>query len=155
MLYYRKIAFSSLFLVLPALSPLHADVPAFTRQMDIIYHKQDGYALTMEKVSPKKEGANGAAIILVMSGGWFSNHDSTKPHDVAELPNALGHRPPSSWNMATLCSTWSMGLSPNLPFERSTIRSQRFRNIRQHATEYTVDPQRIGIMGGSAGGHLR
>ena len=40
----------------------------FTRQADVIYGRKYGTALTMDVFTPKKH-ANGAAAILVVSGG--------------------------------------------------------------------------------------
>ena len=51
----------------------------FSREADLIYRKQGGFALTMEKVAPQAD-KNNAAIVIVMSGGWLSSHDMTKPH---------------------------------------------------------------------------
>ena len=46
----------------------------FTRQADVIYGRKYGTALTMDVFTPKKD-ANGAAAILVVSGGWSSARD--------------------------------------------------------------------------------
>src|SRR5438132_5803428 len=51
-----------------------ADEPSFTRKEDVIYARKFGTALTMDVFTPQKD-ANGAAVIFVVSGGWFSNHD--------------------------------------------------------------------------------
>ena len=47
------------------------EVPSFTRQEDVIYARKHGTALTMDVFTPKKN-ANGAAAILIVSGGWSS-----------------------------------------------------------------------------------
>src|SRR6516164_6021369 len=47
----------------------------FTRQSDVIYGRKFGSALTMDVFAPKS-GANGAGIIIVVSGGFFSSHDN-------------------------------------------------------------------------------
>ena len=60
----------------------------FTREFDIIFHRQEGFALTMEKVAPR-EKINGAAIVMVMSGAWKSGHWYTRPHSKDRLPNFL------------------------------------------------------------------
>jgi len=146
-----------------ALSPAVAqDAPAaaatetkqFTRQFDIIYHKQDGYALTMEKVEPTS-GKNGAAIIMVMSGGWFSNHNFTQPHDADKLPN------PFKENAAELLQRgYTLFYVVHGTQPKFTVReilehmSAAVRHIRHNAGKYGIDPNRIGITGGSAGGHL-
>ena len=47
------------------------EAPAYTRTEDVIYGRKYGTALTMDVFTPKKK-ANGAAVVLVVSGGWFS-----------------------------------------------------------------------------------
>src|SRR5437016_1450637 len=51
------------------------DKSSFTRKEDVVYGRRDGTALTLDVFTPKAN-ANGAAIIWVVSGGWFSSHDS-------------------------------------------------------------------------------
>ncbi|MBC81541.1 MAG: hypothetical protein CMQ33_12030 [Gammaproteobacteria bacterium] len=51
---------SILIMLLSTLSCLSTQAQDFTREFDIIYHKQDGFALTMEKIAPQQ--SNGAAI---------------------------------------------------------------------------------------------
>jgi hypothetical protein len=41
----------------------------------VIYGRKFGTALTMDVFAPKK-GANGAGVIVVVSGGWYSGHDA-------------------------------------------------------------------------------
>src|SRR5947207_8196650 len=56
----------------------------FTRQSGVVYGRKFGTALTMDVFTPK-EKANGAAVIWVVSGGWFSAHDSIQPVFPAEF----------------------------------------------------------------------
>ena len=51
-----------------------ADEP-FTRTEDVIYGRKYGTALTLDVFAPK-QNANGAAIVWVVSGGWFSAHEA-------------------------------------------------------------------------------
>ena len=65
---------SAVVLLMVAAHPLFAparEVPSLTRQEDVIYARKHGTALTMDVFTPKKN-ANGAAAILVVSGGWSS-----------------------------------------------------------------------------------
>src|SRR6266478_9347604 len=55
-----------------------ADEPGFTRKEDVIYARKYGTALTMDVFTPKKN-ANGAAIVLVVSGGFSSSHEAIRP----------------------------------------------------------------------------
>src|SRR3954462_6161487 len=77
-------------LVLPllALAPdgFGADdkAPDFTRQQDVVYGRKHGMALTMDVFTPRSN-PNGAAIVWVVSGGWFSSHDATSPGPIAEF----------------------------------------------------------------------
>ena len=48
---------------------------AFTRREDVIYGRKYGTALTMDVFTPKKS-LNGAAVVLVVSGGWVSDNQS-------------------------------------------------------------------------------
>ena len=42
-----------------------------TIEADVIYGRKDGMALTYDVLKP--ENANGAAVIFMMSGGWYSS----------------------------------------------------------------------------------
>ena len=59
-------------------STVAADEPSFTRKEDVIYGRKHGTALTMDVFTPR-ENANGAAVIVVVSGGWFSAHEAVNP----------------------------------------------------------------------------
>ena len=55
-----------------------ADAPTFKRTEDVIYGRKNGTALTMDVFTPTKS-ANGAAVVVVVSGGWVSSHDTISP----------------------------------------------------------------------------
>ena len=58
--------------------------PSFSRKEDVIYGRKYGTALTMDVFTPKKD-ANGAAIVFVVSGGFFSSHEAIRPGLVRPL----------------------------------------------------------------------
>jgi dipeptidyl aminopeptidase/acylaminoacyl peptidase len=108
----------------------------------VIYGRKHGLALTMDVFTPKK--ANGAAIIMVMSGGWFSAHDWITPAEV-EVFLKRGY---------TVFAVVH-GSQPKFAIPEMLEDLHRaVRHIRYHARGYRIDPGRIGINGGSAGGHL-
>ncbi len=119
-----------------------ADEP-FTRSEDVIYGRKFGTALTLDVITPK-ENANGAAIVWVISGGWFSSHDNINVGPVAEYLKrgytvfAVVHGSQPKFTIPEVLEDMH--------------RSVRF--IRSRAEHYKIDPDRIGITGGSAGGHL-
>src|SRR5262245_42753115 len=54
-----------------------ATAPTFTRKQDVVYGRAFGTALTMDVFTPNAPlRPNGAAVIVVVSGGWVSNHDA-------------------------------------------------------------------------------
>jgi acetyl esterase/lipase len=116
--------------------------PSFSRKEDVIYGRKHGMALTMDVFTPKK--ANGAAIILVMSGGWFSSHDWVSPAVADEFLKrgytvfAVVHGSQPKFSIPEILEDINRAV----------------RHIRYHAGDYHIDPNRIGIQGGSAGGHL-
>jgi len=118
-----------------------------THHADVIYGHKHGMALTMDVYEPK-ENANGAGIIAVVSGGWVSDHpfvvDSIKTHFLAE-PVKRGY---------TVFAV-SHGSQPTFTIPEIVNDLHRaVRYIRHHASDYHIDGNRLGITGGSAGGHL-
>jgi acetyl esterase/lipase len=120
-----------------------ADEATYTRQEDVIYGRKYGTALTMDVFTPKKD-ANGAAAIFAVSGGWFSAHESINVAFVKPFTDR-------GYTVFTVVH----GSQPKFTIPEileDMNRSVRF--IRYHAKDYKIDPDRIGIYGGSAGGHL-
>jgi acetyl esterase/lipase len=117
--------------------------PPSTRKPDVIYGRKYGTALTLDVFTPKGK-PNGAAVIHVISGGWFSSHKAVNP-GVAAAFTGRGY---------TVFAVVH-GSNPKYTIPevlQDMHRAVRF--IRHHAREYGIDPERIGITGGSAGGHL-
>src|SRR5262249_49517620 len=59
-----------------------ADEP-FVRHEAIIHRRKHGTALTMDVFVPR-ENANGAAVVLAVSGAWRSSHDNIRPQFATE-----------------------------------------------------------------------
>jgi acetyl esterase/lipase len=119
------------------------DEPPFTRAEDIVYGRKYGSALTLDVFRPRA-GGNGLGVIWVVSGGWFSAHEAITPALVEPLI-ARGY---------TVFAVVH-GSQPRYTIpEILTDMHRAVRFIRGHAAEYGVDPDRIGIYGGSAGAHL-
>ena len=67
---------------------------SYKRIQDVVYGRKDGTALTMDVFTPKKD-ANGAAVIWVVSGGWFSSHAAINPQVMDRSPSAAIPSSPS------------------------------------------------------------
>jgi acetyl esterase/lipase len=117
--------------------------PSFVRAEDIVYGRKFGTALTMDIFTPR-EHVNGLGIILVVSGGWFSAHEAIQAVLVERL-TARGYTV-----FAVVHGSQPKFTIPEILQDMN--RAVRF--IRFHARDYKIDPDCIGIYGGSAGGHL-
>jgi len=93
------------------------------------------------------EGANFPAVLLVHGGGWGAG-------DRSEM-DWFGRRLAQEGWVAVSIDYRLVSLSKGILGDTalSDVRNA-VRSIREHATTLHVDPQRIAILGGSAGGHL-
>lgn len=124
-----------------------ADAPttavAFDRKEDVVYGRKHGIALTLDVFTPTS-GAKGKGVILVVSGGWFSAHAAISK---AMIQPMLNH---GYTVFAVVHGSQPKFTIPEILEDMN--RSVRF--IRSRAKEYGIAPDKIGIYGGSAGGHL-
>ncbi len=112
---------------------------------DVVYGHKDGLAMTFDVIKPKAN-ANGAAVIFMVSGGWVSNYNP---------PQQTATRFKDLLDKGFTLITVRHGSSPKylIPEIVSDVRRD-FRFIRHNAKQWGVDPNRLGVFGGSAGGHL-
>ena len=116
--------------------------PDYKRIEDVIYGRKFGTALTFDVFQPAK--TNGIGIVFMVSGGFFSSHEAINPGF---------YRPFLERGYSVFAVVH--GSQPKFTIseiEPDIHRAVRF--IRHHAATYAVDPNRLGITGGSAGGHL-
>jgi acetyl esterase/lipase len=120
-----------------------ADAPSgFERTMDVVYARRDGVALTLDVFRPKSP--NGAGIIQVISGGYLSAHEHIDP----SLFRPLFERGYTVF--AVLPGSRPAYQVPDI--QANLNRAVRF--VRHNAARFEISPDRIGIMGSSAGGNL-
>jgi acetyl esterase/lipase len=119
------------------------DATTFTRTSDVIYGRKAGLALTMDVFTPKAK-ANGLGVIAAVSGGWRSHPGAIRP----EMYRAFLERGYTVF--AVVHGTQPKFTIPEILDDMH--RAVRF--VRYHAKDYHIDPDRLGITGGSAGGHL-
>ncbi len=112
---------------------------------DVVYGHKFGMALTFDVYTPAKD-ANGAGVLFMVSGGWYSKWSPPA--------NAIPLFKPLLEAGFTVFSV-RHGSSPkfSIPEVVSDVR-RSVRYIRAHASEYGIDPDRLGVFGMSAGGHL-
>jgi acetyl esterase/lipase len=142
--FHSKVFLVACLIVIPlmARSTLAAD-ETFTRAEDVIYGRKFGTVLTLDVFTPKSN-ANGAAVILAVSGGWFSAHEGI---NVGFFNEYLKR----GYTVFAVVH----GSQPKFTIPEVLEDMHRaVRYIRSRADDFKIDPERIGITGGSAGGHL-
>lgn len=120
-----------------------ADEPAI--EADVVYGHKLGLAMTMDVYRPA-QGANGAGVLFMVSGGWYSNWGP--PQQLLPL-----FRPLLDDGFTVFAVRH--GSSPRFTIPEAVADVRRgVRFIRTSAARFGVDPARLGVFGMSAGGHL-
>lgn len=125
-------------------APTPAELETATYVRDVIYSHRDGMALTYDVFKPKQ--ANGALVVNMVSAGWRSSWGPPEERqaryqwliDKGFTVVALYHASAPRFQVPDAVADIRLGL----------------RHIKLHAAEYGADPERIGVWGASAGGHL-
>lgn len=112
---------------------------------DVVYGHKHGMALTFDVFKPK-EGANGAGVLFMVSGGWYSRWSPPR-QTVQQFKPLL--------DKGFTVFAVRHGSSPKyvIPEVIEDLR-RGVRFIRLNAKRFGVNPERLGVTGGSAGGHL-
>lgn len=114
---------------------------------DVVYGHKDGMALTMDVVKPKPS-ANGAAVIFIVSAGYVSAY--VAPQELAQRA-LFKELLDKGFTVIAL----RHGGSPKYVIPEIVADVRRgIRFIRYNAKQWGIDPNRLGVFGGSAGGHL-
>lgn len=116
--------------------------PRYTRTEDLIYGRKFGTALTLDVFTPEKP--NGAAVLYLASGGFFSAKEMINPR-FAEPFLARGYTV-----FAIVHGSQPRYIIPEI--QQDIHRAVRW--VRFNAARWKLDPRKFGIMGASAGGHL-
>jgi acetyl esterase/lipase len=117
--------------------------PKYERTKNTIYGRSAGVTLTLDVFTPENE-KNGIGVIAVASAGWKSGPELVQPIFYHELLRrgytvfAVVHRSQPEFTIPEIVE--------------DTQRAVRF--VRYNAKTYGIDPNRIGILGASSGGHL-
>jgi acetyl esterase/lipase len=106
---------------------------------------------TLTIYRPAKEKDTGTALVICPGGGYWNLYWQVEGEEVAEWLNSLG--------ITGIVLKYRVPRRPDEPKEVPSRRplqdSQRaIRLVRSKAKEWGIDPDRIGIIGFSAGGHL-
>ncbi|MBE7496069.1 MAG: alpha/beta hydrolase [Verrucomicrobiaceae bacterium] len=116
--------------------------PEFTITPGIVYTQRNGRALTLDVVKPANPAGSG--ILVMVSGRWKSDPKKFQPWLAASFLRQ-GHT-------LIAVSHLSQPEATVQEIVEDVHRAARF--VRHHAKDYGIDPNRLGVFGGSSGGHL-
>ena len=129
----------SLALALVCTAAVAAD---YKRTEDVVYGRKFGTALTLDVFEPPNK--NGAAILFMVSGGFSSSHEAI---------NAGVYKPFLSRGYTVFAVVHGSQPRFIIPEIMEDVhRATRF--VRYNAKQWNIDPNKFGVTGASAGGHL-
>lgn len=110
---------------------------------DLEYARVDGKPLRLDLyLPPREEGKRLPVVVWIHGGGWLGGDKSGTP-----APEVLGDR------YAVASIGYRLSLEATFPAQIHDCKAA-VRWLRAHADRYGLDPDRIGVWGSSAGGHL-
>jgi acetyl esterase/lipase len=134
-------------LLLSAGSATFAQNYPYHQTTNVVYAEVYGTGLLMDVFTPK-EKANGLGIVDVVSGAYYSDRGKLRDHIIAQVYRifcthgytVFAIRPGSKprYTGAEMEAHVKLGI----------------RYVKEHAADYHIDPNRLGLTGASAGGNL-
>jgi acetyl esterase/lipase len=117
--------------------------PPVERTNNVVYGKRRGHDLAIDVLRPRKP--NGLGVAVLVSGGWKSGKPgSFQPWMAAPLLRR-GY---------TLFAVYHVSQPEATVMEIIEDMNRAIRFIRYSASRFQVNPAKLGVCGGSAGGHL-
>jgi acetyl esterase/lipase len=124
-----------------------ADEPPYTQTKNVVYAEVDGVGLILDVFAPTGK-PNGIGLVDVASGAFFSDRGKIEDHRQARVYDifcgkgytVFAVRPGSltKFNLEEMSANLKKGIAW----------------VKEQAGQYGIDPNRLGMMGASAGGHL-
>ena len=145
-----KIVLGSLLVaLLTAVGGLAQDASSvpYDQKIDVVYGEVHGTGLLMDIFIPK-EKTNGLGIIDVVSGAYHSDRGKIRDHATAQMYKILCSHGYTVFAVRPGSRSRYTGL------EMVEHVKTGIRFVKEHSKEHKIDPERIGITGASAGGHL-
>jgi acetyl esterase/lipase len=125
--------------------------PAYTRTEDVIYGRKFGMALTMDVFDPAQK--NGFGVIFLVNGAWYSSHDPVTVPFPFPCVTPENYKPYLDSGYTVFAVVTSSAPKFSIPEVIEDLpRAVRF--IRYNAAKFGVNPERLGVLGSSSGGHL-
>jgi acetyl esterase/lipase len=133
----------------PGVDPRSASLsaqPPLPTERDVTYCTLDGVELKMDIYRPQRSAAPTPALLYVHGGGWTGG-DKRSGEGIRDIPELLAR--------GYLVAAVNYRLAPRYKFP-AMIEDVKcaVRFLRANAERFSINPEKIGAWGGSAGGHL-
>lgn len=122
------------------------DVP-YTQTENLVYGEVHGTGLLMDVFVPKGD-KNGLGIVDIGSGAWHSDRGKIEDHKKGGFYDVFCGRG------YTVFVVRPGSVSRYTGSEMVENVKKGIVFVKEHAADYGVDPERLGLSGASAGGHL-
>jgi acetyl esterase/lipase len=117
--------------------------PGVQSREDLVYDRPEGQPLALDVYRPAKAG-RAPALLIVHGGGWLTG-DRAMERPLARQLAARGY--------VAVPVSYRLGTAGRFPAPLHDLKAA-VRWLRAHADDYGIDPARIAVAGGSAGGTL-
>lgn len=137
-------AAAALAAALLAPAPLPAQPATYTATRDVEYARVDGTSLKLDLYVPDGEGPF-PLVVWVHGGGWQSGDKGLSPSGAQVRQATRGY----------VVASIDYRLSGQAVFPAQSHDCKgALRWLRANASRFRIDPERVAVWGGSAGGHL-
>ena len=123
------------------------DFPAYRSESNLVYCTVAGKDLRLNAFLPANAAAPVPAIVEIHGGWWFGGVAAS------QLEHIGGWQIFQRRGLAVFSIEYRLGGGGGFPENIRDCRNA-IRFIRRHAKRFNIDPDRIDVTGGSAGGHL-
>lgn len=117
---------------------------------DVVYQTNPGYRPQIVDIYMPPTPGPHPLILYIHGGGWVAGH-TRHSGALANFPEVLAALAAEGFTVASL--EYRLAGEARFPAQLQDVNAS-LRFLRGHAGEYRIDPARLGVWGGSAGGHL-
>ncbi|MBL8800207.1 MAG: alpha/beta hydrolase [Planctomycetia bacterium] len=139
----QRLLLAIVLLLIPAV-PVAAQEKKFQLEKDLVYGKGGQTDLKLDLAAPTEGGGPFPAVVCVHGGGWRGGSRT----DLTRTIEMLAGR-----GFVAVAVTYRLVPTAGFPAQIEDCKAA-VRWLRANAKKYKVDPDRIGAVGMSAGGHL-
>ncbi|MCW1401947.1 alpha/beta hydrolase [Novosphingobium sp. MW5] len=117
---------------------------------DVVYQQLNGHVPQVVDIYvPATKGPH-PLVLYIHGGGWTGGH-TRHSGALADFPRVLAALAAEGFVVASL--EYRLSADAKFPAQVQDAKAS-LRFLRDNAARYRIDPSRVGIWGGSAGGHL-